>query len=124
MGIGTEDPMDVDMANSKMEWDTAEGLKLSAALQWKGKAGGALPVKKMGPWVEKYRPTNLSDVAAHKDIVDTSSAFNNSTFLSSRLVFIFLPCLDVTNWRLINISIVVFFICLYMRTALSKSRFP
>lgn len=25
-----------------------------------------------GPWVEKYRPKTLADVAAHKDIVDTS----------------------------------------------------
>lgn len=87
MGIGTEDPMDVDMANSKMEWDTAEGLKLSAALQWKGKAGGALPVKKMGPWVEKYRPTNLSDVAAHKDIVDTIDRLTGENRLPHLLLY-------------------------------------
>jgi replication factor C subunit 3/5 len=24
------------------------------------------------PWVEKYRPQSLADVAAHRDIVDTS----------------------------------------------------
>lgn len=24
------------------------------------------------PWVEKYRPKTLDDVAAHKDIIDTS----------------------------------------------------
>lgn len=28
---------------------------------------------KGGPWVEKYRPTSLADVAAHKDIIDTST---------------------------------------------------
>lgn len=25
------------------------------------------------PWVEKYRPQSLADVAAHRDIVDTSN---------------------------------------------------
>ena len=27
---------------------------------------------KAAPWVEKYRPQSLADVAAHRDIVDTS----------------------------------------------------
>ncbi|KAG1334232.1 hypothetical protein COCNU_03G003510 [Cocos nucifera] len=27
---------------------------------------------KSAPWVEKYRPRSLSDVAAHRDIVDTN----------------------------------------------------
>ena len=30
-------------------------------------------VDKDAPWVEKYRPRSLDDVAAHKDIVDTSA---------------------------------------------------
>lgn len=29
-------------------------------------------LEKTAPWVEKYRPTTLSDVAAHRDIIDTS----------------------------------------------------
>lgn len=28
---------------------------------------------KSAPWVEKYRPQSLADVAAHRDIVDTSN---------------------------------------------------
>jgi hypothetical protein len=28
--------------------------------------------KKDAPWVEKYRPKTLDDVAAHKEIIDTS----------------------------------------------------
>lgn len=31
------------------------------------------------PWVEKYRPKSLDDVAAHRDIVDTSMTQLNST---------------------------------------------
>ena len=27
------------------------------------------------PWVEKYRPKTLDDVAAHTDIIDTSEYF-------------------------------------------------
>ncbi|KAB5568579.1 hypothetical protein DKX38_002372 [Salix brachista] len=30
------------------------------------------PTSKATPWVEKYRPQSLADVAAHRDIVDTS----------------------------------------------------
>jgi replication factor C subunit 3/5 len=30
------------------------------------------PGGKATPWVEKYRPQSLADVAAHRDIIDTS----------------------------------------------------
>lgn len=36
-------------------------------------AAGAPPESKATPWVEKYRPQSLADVAAHRDIVDTSN---------------------------------------------------
>lgn len=40
--------------------------------------------KSAAPWVEKYRPQSLADVAAHRDIVDTSKAsqfrFQDSIF--------------------------------------------
>ena len=42
----------------------------SASAAQKGKAKVEV---KGGPWVEKYRPTSLADVAAHKDIIDTST---------------------------------------------------
>lgn len=48
---------------------------LSAAQKGKGKmdvSNGRHQQVKGGPWVEKYRPTSLADVAAHKDIIDTS----------------------------------------------------
>ena len=30
--------------------------------------------KEDAPWVEKYRPQTLDDVAAHKEIVETSAS--------------------------------------------------
>lgn len=42
-----------------------------APVQSNGKPTAALD--KDAPWVEKYRPRTLDDVAAHKEIVDTSA---------------------------------------------------
>jgi len=33
------------------------------------------------PWVEKYRPQSLDDVAAHRDIVDTSKTLSPPFYL-------------------------------------------
>ena len=33
----------------------------------------ALGAPETQPWVEKFRPKTLNDVAAHKDIIDTSA---------------------------------------------------
>lgn len=55
-----------------MEIDEPQPQKLTAAQKGKSKTG-ASQVLKGGPWVEKYRPTSLADVAAHKDIIDTST---------------------------------------------------
>ncbi|KAL2633687.1 hypothetical protein R1flu_005166 [Riccia fluitans] len=90
MGMGAGDLMEVDQAgsdNAGMELDNAEGLKLSASLQYKGKAAISPPAKKTGPWVEKYRPTNLSDVAAHKDIVDTIDRLTSENRLPHLLLY-------------------------------------
>lgn len=38
----------------------------------KGKNAVVLSDTRATPWVEKYRPQSLADVAAHRDIVDTS----------------------------------------------------
>jgi replication factor C subunit 3/5 len=48
-------PMDIDAAGA--------AAKGKAPLSATGRAA---------PWVEKYRPQSLADVAAHRDIVDTS----------------------------------------------------
>jgi hypothetical protein len=50
----------------------AAPMDIDAPPAFKGK--GPLPASavKSSPWVEKYRPQSLADVAAHRDIVDTS----------------------------------------------------
>lgn len=50
-----------------MQTDTAE-----AGPSTSKKKGDPLVEKKDAPWVEKYRPKTLDDVAAHKEIIDTS----------------------------------------------------
>lgn len=42
-------------------------------------SGSNPPDTKATPWVEKYRPQSLADVAAHRDIVDTSNFTNSSS---------------------------------------------
>lgn len=46
---------------------------------------GTPPDIKASPWVEKYRPQSLADVAAHRDIVDTSNFFFKLYYLFSRV---------------------------------------
>ncbi|XP_020599460.1 replication factor C subunit 3 [Phalaenopsis equestris] len=40
-----------------------------------------------GPWVEKYRPQSLADVAAHRDIVDTIDRLTNENKLPHLLLY-------------------------------------
>jgi hypothetical protein len=47
-------------------------IDAAAAPAFKGKAPLPASAVKSSPWVEKYRPQSLADVAAHRDIVDTS----------------------------------------------------
>eukprot|EP00252_Welwitschia_mirabilis_P002091 TRINITY_DN12013_c0_g1_i1.p1 TRINITY_DN12013_c0_g1~~TRINITY_DN12013_c0_g1_i1.p1 ORF type:complete len:361 (-),score=70.27 TRINITY_DN12013_c0_g1_i1:175-1257(-) len=42
---------------------------------------------KLGPWVEKYRPQSLSDVAAHKDIIDTIDRLTSENKLPHLLLY-------------------------------------
>jgi hypothetical protein len=37
------------------------------------------------PWVEKYRPKTLDDVAAHKEIIDTSGCTHTQAFKCSEV---------------------------------------
>lgn len=55
----------------------------------KGKSPSAAVVNgvKSGPWVEKYRPQSLADVAAHRDIVDTIDRLTNENKLPHLLLY-------------------------------------
>ncbi|CAG7893734.1 unnamed protein product [Brassica rapa] len=48
---------------------------------------GAPPQSKATPWVEKYRPQSLDDVAAHRDIVDTIDRLTNENKLPHLLLY-------------------------------------
>ncbi|XP_020091014.1 replication factor C subunit 3 isoform X1 [Ananas comosus] len=53
----------------------------------KGKSPLAHDVAKSAPWVEKYRPKSLADVAAHRDIVDTIDRLTNENRLPHLLLY-------------------------------------
>ncbi|XP_010428824.1 PREDICTED: replication factor C subunit 5-like [Camelina sativa] len=49
--------------------------------------GGGPPQGKATPWVEKYRPQSLDDVAAHRDIIDTIDRLTNENKLPHLLLY-------------------------------------
>lgn len=50
-------------------------------------AGNTAAVAKAIPWVEKYRPQSLDDVAAHRDIVDTIDRLTTENRLPHLLLY-------------------------------------
>ena len=53
----------------------------------KQKVGAVDDAKKNIMWVEKYRPTKLADVAAHKDIIDTIGRLTSQDRLPHLLLY-------------------------------------
>lgn len=53
----------------------------------KGKAPADTPDDNTRPWIEKYRPTCLADVAAHKDIIDTIGRLTQENRLPHLLLY-------------------------------------
>ena len=53
----------------------------------KGKGVAGDDTKKNQMWVEKYRPSRLADVAAHKDIIDTISRLTKEDRLPHLLLY-------------------------------------
>lgn len=71
-----------------MDVEPSVAPKLSAAQKGKAKlAASQGPSSRSGPWVEKYRPTSLSDVAAHKDIIDTIDRLTGENRLPHLLLY-------------------------------------
>ena len=53
----------------------------------KQKVGAVDDAKKNTMWVEKYRPTKLADVAAHRDIIDTIGRLTSQDRLPHLLLY-------------------------------------
>ncbi|XP_010243510.1 PREDICTED: replication factor C subunit 3 [Nelumbo nucifera] len=71
----TASPMEIDGADNRAKSN-------------KGKNVIAVPTDgKATPWVEKYRPQSLADVAAHRDIVDTIDRLTNENKLPHLLLY-------------------------------------
>ena len=75
-----------DSALMEVDNDPAVGEKRKAD---KGKAPMSVAdeAKKNQMWVEKYRPSRLADVAAHKDIIDTISRLSTEDKLPHLLLY-------------------------------------
>uniref|UniRef100_I1P4S3 AAA+ ATPase domain-containing protein n=1 Tax=Oryza glaberrima TaxID=4538 RepID=I1P4S3_ORYGL len=72
-------------AATPMDIDAAAPPPGAAA---KGKAPlSSTPGGRAAPWVEKYRPQSLGDVAAHRDIVDTIDRLTNENRLPHLLLY-------------------------------------
>lgn len=59
----------------------------AAVMRGKGKGVAGDDVRKNQMWVEKYRPSRLADVAAHKDIIDTISRLTKEDKLPHLLLY-------------------------------------
>ncbi|KAI9725805.1 MAG: hypothetical protein M1828_002434 [Chrysothrix sp. TS-e1954] len=85
------DEMDVDAPNgSKVDDGDVMGFSSRNTAESKGKRSAAnLPVEAEDslPWVEKYRPDTLSDVAGHTDILSTINKFIDANRLPHLLLY-------------------------------------
>eukprot|EP00238_Polyblepharides_amylifera_P013555 CAMPEP_0196588198 /NCGR_PEP_ID=MMETSP1081-20130531/59798_1 /TAXON_ID=36882 /ORGANISM="Pyramimonas amylifera, Strain CCMP720" /LENGTH=358 /DNA_ID=CAMNT_0041910623 /DNA_START=44 /DNA_END=1120 /DNA_ORIENTATION=- len=72
--------------SDNMDVDLTEEV---AMIKNKGKAPAteAASILDSSPWVEKYRPKSLSDVTAHKDIIDTISRLTAENRLPHLLLY-------------------------------------
>ncbi|CAA7013424.1 unnamed protein product [Microthlaspi erraticum] len=73
---------------SAMDIDVDENQPRKPSNKGKAVAGfGGPPQSKATPWVEKYRPQSLDDVAAHRDIIDTIDRLTNENKLPHLLLY-------------------------------------
>ncbi|CAN8234168.1 unnamed protein product [Cochlearia groenlandica] len=73
---------------SAMDIDVDENQPRKPSNKGKDVAGFVTPPQsKATPWVEKYRPQSLDDVAAHRDIIDTIDRLTNENRLPHLLLY-------------------------------------
>eukprot|EP00897_Mesotaenium_endlicherianum_P002333 jgi/Mesen1/2127/ME000152S01210 len=72
---------------AEMEIDEPAQTKRVISRAEKGKGIDDGMSLKRGPWVEKYRPKTLADVAAHKDIIDTIDRLTTENRLPHLLLY-------------------------------------
>ncbi|KAH9691264.1 retrovirus-related pol polyprotein from transposon RE1 [Citrus sinensis] len=73
---------------SLMDFDEDENQNLKPKDNGKNViVSGTPPDIKASPWVEKYRPQSLADVAAHRDIVDTIDRLTSENRLPHLLLY-------------------------------------
>ncbi|OMO53001.1 hypothetical protein CCACVL1_28958 [Corchorus capsularis] len=72
--------MDIDDDDSQQKENYSQKLN-------KGKSVVTATDTKASPWVEKYRPQSLADVAAHRDIVDTIDRLTSENRLPHLLLY-------------------------------------
>ncbi|KAE8656331.1 Replication factor C subunit 5 [Hibiscus syriacus] len=72
--------MDIDEDDKHQEQNGSQKLN-------KGKSVATATDAKATPWVEKYRPQSLADVAAHRDIVDTIDRLTSENRLPHLLLY-------------------------------------
>ncbi|XVE95515.1 hypothetical protein REPUB_Repub02eG0104200 [Reevesia pubescens] len=72
--------MDIDEDDNQQKQNYSQKLN-------KGKSVVTVTDTKATPWVEKYRPQSLADVAAHRDIVDTIDRLTSENRLPHLLLY-------------------------------------
>ncbi|KAL4569967.1 hypothetical protein LXL04_025616 [Taraxacum kok-saghyz] len=74
-------PMDIDDSNPSQGPNGNKGKAVASS-------GGAPPAHtKATPWVEKFRPQSLADVAAHRDIIDTIDRLTSENKMPHLLLY-------------------------------------
>ncbi|CAN1234377.1 Replication factor C subunit 5 [Linum perenne] len=75
-------PMEIDSIGEKSNGNaSSKGKSIAVA------GNSTNPNTKATPWVEKYRPQSLDDVAAHRDIIDTIERLTNEKRLPHLLLY-------------------------------------
>ncbi|CAM8983177.1 unnamed protein product [Rhodiola kirilowii] len=74
-------------ASTVMDIDDDEAGGVETVKHNKGKAVAVSADSKATPWVEKYRPHSLDDVAAHRDIIDTIDRLTSEKKLPHLLLY-------------------------------------